>query len=126
MAIIPGGLTSVIQPLDVCINKLFKDRLREKWQLWMSHGDFELTKDGNLKKPQYNLICKWILKVWKDIPSEMIIKSFKKCGISNALDGTEDDLLYSSDAEISEDEIDDLNEIVNEDDVSAEELELDE
>ena len=56
----------------------------------------------------------------------MIIKSFKKCGISNALDGTEDDLLYSSDAEISEDEIDDLNEIVNEDDVSAEELELDE
>ena len=92
----------------------------------MSHGDFELTKGGNLKKPQYNLICKWILEVWKDILSEMIIKSFKKCGISNALDGTEDDLLYSSDAKISEDEIDDLNEIVNEDDVSAEELELDE
>ena len=92
----------------------------------MSHGDFELTKGVNLKKLQYNLICKWILEVWKDIPSEMIIKSFKKCGISNALDGTEDDLLYSSDAEISEDEIDDLNEIVNEDDVSAEELELDE
>ena len=91
----------------------------------MSHGDFELNKGGNLKKPQYNLICKQILEVWKDIPSEMIIKSFKKCGISNALDGTEDDLLYSSDAEISEDEIDDLNEIVNEDDVSAEELELD-
>ena len=92
----------------------------------MSHGDFELNKGENLKKPQYNLICKWILEVWKDIPSEMIIKSFKKCGISNALDETENDLLYSSDAEISEDEIDDLNEIVNEDDVSAEELELDE
>ena len=56
VAIIPGGLTSVIQPLDVCINKLFKDRLREKWRLWMSHGNFELTKGENLKKPQYNLI----------------------------------------------------------------------
>jgi len=44
VAIIPGSLTSVIQPLDVCINKTFKYRLREKWRLCMSHGDFEMTK----------------------------------------------------------------------------------
>ena len=30
-AVIPGGLTSLVQPLDVCLNKPFKDRLREKW-----------------------------------------------------------------------------------------------
>ena len=30
-AMIPGGLTSVLQPLDVVINKPFKDRLRQKW-----------------------------------------------------------------------------------------------
>ena len=30
LAIIPGGLTSIVQPLDVCLNKPFKDRLREK------------------------------------------------------------------------------------------------
>ena len=29
-AVIPGGLTSLVQPLDVCLNKPFKDRLREK------------------------------------------------------------------------------------------------
>ncbi len=33
LAIIPGGLTSIVQPLDVCINKPFKERLREKWRL---------------------------------------------------------------------------------------------
>ncbi|CAG8459212.1 19739_t:CDS:2 [Rhizophagus irregularis] len=27
-----------------------------------------------------------------EIPKEMIVKSFKKCGISNAMDGSEDDL----------------------------------
>ena len=29
-AVIPGGLMSLVQPLDVCLNKPFKDRLREK------------------------------------------------------------------------------------------------
>ena len=92
LAIIPGGLTSVIQPLNVCLNKLFKDRLCEKWNAWMSSDQFTYTKGGNLKKPDYSIICKWILEAWAEIPKEMIIKSFKKCGISNAMNGLEDDL----------------------------------
>ena len=31
---------------------------------------------------------------WQRVKSETIIKSFKKCGISNALDGSADDILY--------------------------------
>ncbi|KAK2553067.1 Large subunit GTPase 1-like protein [Acropora cervicornis] len=34
-AVIPGGMTSMVQPLDVAINKPFKDRMRKKWQEWM-------------------------------------------------------------------------------------------
>lgn len=29
-AVIPGGLTSLVQPLDVCLNKPFKDCIREQ------------------------------------------------------------------------------------------------
>ena len=29
LAMIPGGLTSVLQPLDVVLNKPFKDRLKK-------------------------------------------------------------------------------------------------
>ena len=34
------------------------------------------------------------MTAWNKIDIEIIKKSFKKCGISNALDGTEDDMLW--------------------------------
>ena len=39
----------------------------------------------------------------RDTPS-MVIKSFKTCGISNALDGTEDDVVYSEEIPEVDDE----------------------
>ena len=38
------------------------------------------------------------------IPPEMIKKSFQKCCISNALDGTEDEFIFDSDNELDDDE----------------------
>jgi hypothetical protein len=32
---IPGGCTSLCQPVDVSFNKLFKDRMRRQWISWM-------------------------------------------------------------------------------------------
>ena len=93
-AMIPGGLTSVLQPLDVVINKPFKDRLRQKWVEWMSSDDKPLTKGGNLKKPALALVTSWVKSAWYDLPQEMVKKSFLKTGISNNLDGSEDDFLW--------------------------------
>ena len=33
-------------------------------------------------------------EAWESIPEELVAKSFLKCGISNAMDGTEDHVLY--------------------------------
>ncbi|CAG8477337.1 6743_t:CDS:2 [Acaulospora morrowiae] len=55
------------------------------------------NSSGNLKKPPYKLICKWILQAWEEISSQMIIKSFLKCGISNADNGSQDHFLYELD-----------------------------
>ena len=33
LAVIPGGLTKHLQPLDVAVNKPFKDRLKKVWEL---------------------------------------------------------------------------------------------
>ncbi|CAH2275912.1 Pogo transposable element with KRAB domain, partial [Pelobates cultripes] len=94
LAVIPGGLTSVLQPLDVCLNKPFKDRVRKKWHEWMSSGQPRLTKVGNLMKPDIELIAKWVRDAWEEIPEGMVQRAFKKCGISNAMDGREDSALY--------------------------------
>ena len=49
-----------------------------------------------MKKALEELICLWILQVWKAIPSEMITASLLKCGITNNLDGSQDELVYNS------------------------------
>jgi hypothetical protein len=36
----------------------------------------------------------WVSTAWKAIPETIISRSFKKCCISNALDGSEDDILW--------------------------------
>ena len=40
---------------------------------------------------------------WKAIPESIIVRSFKKCCISNALDGSEDDILWEDDGENKDD-----------------------
>ena len=65
----------------------------------MSSGSATLTKGGNLQKPDITLVAAWVDEAWKSIPEEMIKHSFLKCGISNAMDGTEDDALFDDEAE---------------------------
>ena len=99
VAIIPGVLTSQLQPLDVSINKPFKEKVRMLWSDWMAgSADHALARGGRLKKPSITLLCQWVVKTWNEIDSAIIIKPFKKCCISNALDGSEDSILYDDDS----------------------------
>ena len=45
--------------------------------------------------------------LWQQVKSGTIVKSFKKCGISNALDGSEDDILYEESDTSSENNCED-------------------
>ena len=71
----------------------------------MISGPFDYTPAGK-KAPSRNLVPRWVIEAWQEIPVEMVAKSFKTCGISNCLDGTEDDQLYTEEAQ----EIDDNEE----------------
>ena len=100
VAIIPGGLTCQLQPLDESIIKPFKDKVRVLWSYWMANSaEHMLTKGGRVKRPRITTWCKWVLKAWEEIHPNIIFKAFKKCCISNALDGSEDDILFEDESE---------------------------
>lgn len=63
---VPGGCTSLAQPLDVGINKPFKDRIRKKWEQWVTHEKAIYGEDHKPKVPRY-LIARWIVKAARDI-----------------------------------------------------------
>jgi len=109
---IPGGLTRYLQPLDIGINRQFKDHLKNKYlsNLANNIGDeVELDKEveglrnndnifGDNKKPtkldeQRLNIINWVIDIWWDdekIKKSAIINSFNKAAISYPLDGSRD------------------------------------
>ena len=92
ISMIPGGLTRYIQPLDVSINKQFKDELRKKYtDYWME------TKNSNAKV-SLNVLINWVWEAWysKNISSNMIRKSFKAAGITLDLNGSEDEMCVAN------------------------------
>ena len=82
LGIIPGGL---LQPLDKCINKVFKQYMKELWADWIASGEHTFTPSGLTRRPTITLVCEWIVSAWN---TRTVIKSFKKCSISNNLDGS--------------------------------------
>jgi hypothetical protein len=76
--IIPGGLASMLQLLDVCINRLFKAVLKEQYTWWMATGEHEYTQTGKIKRRSVEQLCEWIREAWARISPALIEKSFKK------------------------------------------------
>ena len=90
MAIIPGGLTGHIQPADVCWNKPFKEAYKELYGEWTATGEKSYTQAGNIRAPSKLQCLEWVKKAWESVSQEIVIKSFRCCGISVKVDGAKD------------------------------------
>lgn len=90
-AVIPGGCTGLIQPADVSWNRSLKSRIQDKYDEWLSNGEHTFTANGNMRPPSFVQLVDWIRESWNSIPKEQIEESMKQCGITNFIDGSEDD-----------------------------------
>jgi len=68
--------------------------MHEEWAKWIEAPTHHITPAGRVKRPSISNVCKWVKNSWQRVKSETIVKSLKKYGISNALEGSEDDILY--------------------------------
>jgi hypothetical protein len=75
---IPGGLTPILQPLDVGINKALKDKIRDAYGRW-ARNTFNL--DVGLGKPHRRDVAQWVSYAWGEISEESIRNSFFWCGL---------------------------------------------
>ena len=91
---IPKRMTSVLQPLDRLINFPFKKHLKNKFSDFLL---FEQNEKENISESRKRIL-RDIDDIWNNskneyeyINKETVIKSFKITGISNELDGSEDE-----------------------------------
>ncbi len=69
--------------------------MRHLYNNWMNEAIKDYTPSGRIKRPSYSLVASWVKESWDSIDSDMIRRSFKCCGISNNLDGKEDNLIFN-------------------------------
>ena len=67
-------------------------------------------------------VARWVSAAWKAIPENIIVRSFKKCCISNVLEGSEYDILCEDDGA----DKDDIDWVTDNDSVMSDDGESDE
>src|SRR2546429_1473571 len=55
----------------------------------------DYTLSGKIKRPSYSLVVSWVKKSWDSMNINMIRNSFKCCGISNDMNGLENNLIFN-------------------------------
>jgi hypothetical protein len=76
LAVIPGGLTKILQPLDLTVNRSFKSKLRHRWNRWIADASHTFTPSGAMKRVSLGEICIWIKESWDEVSVDCVQNGF--------------------------------------------------
>ena len=95
-AIVLGGCTPVLQPLDVSVNQPLKNVVQSLWVNYRSN-EGRKVREGKLeriKAQSKQLIVDWVAAAIKSTPKpDLVRKSFIVTGINTSLDGADDQMV---------------------------------
>lgn len=97
LSIVPPGCTSLVQPLDVSVNRVFKDFLREEMDSMFGHllDSMDTGVKSAVGKRRIG-ITHCVAKAWQRFcqeKAEMVVDSFINLGLTLPTDGSQDHLL---------------------------------
>ena len=80
--LLPQNTTSILQPLDIGVNKLVKGHIKNEYINWLINNFNEDDKSlpKLIKHERNTLLVKWISNSWKKINNNTIKNSFNFCG----------------------------------------------
>ena len=103
LLVIPGGCTSVLQPLDVSVNKPFKSFIRQSWcERMVREAE---TGAAKITPASKSMLMEWIKAAADRVEQHptTIEKSFQVTGIVQKPDCTRSDTLYKEIQEVMTD-----------------------
>ncbi|KAL7578505.1 hypothetical protein ACA910_011568 [Epithemia clementina (nom. ined.)] len=84
---VPPSYTSKLQVMDVSVNKPFKDRVRDQYDMWYV---CEQEREGvALPRPDRKSVSCWIHEAWQDITVSIVTNGWRQCGFPEFLAGKE-------------------------------------
>ena len=106
---VPNNCTDLLQPLDLSVNKPFKDKLQSKFSEWYTQEVSKQLEAGTQVEEVHmdmrmsvmkELNSRWFISAYDHIQSnpDIVKNGFKKAGITEALEKG----LPEADAELSE------------------------
>jgi hypothetical protein len=94
--VIPGKVTNQLQLLNILVNKPFEDYLSMACEICLLSENLPLTPFDKIKRASSSKLTEWVSAAWKKIAGKTVEHLFKKCCITDALDGTENDIIWDN------------------------------
>ena len=97
---IPSGCTGYVQVLDVAINKPLKTRVSELADIHYDENFERWSKGSYTVGDRWVMLTKWVGQAWRELHTKhasLIRQTFRKLGLSLAVDGSEDEELSIKD-----------------------------